>query len=428
MKGRLNLFQAAMLRWRALHPYNAVHVIRIGQPLDPPRLRADITGELERCGLTGFALDAARRRFEYAGGPSRAGLRVVAAGGDARETVLAEIEREINTPFSGDASGEPFRFFAVDSGDAFDLGLAYDHVVAGGESVVALLKAIVDRHCGGCAPQPAPNLYPPTYGPLLRRNVSTILRGLGSLGASARSLSRSVRPRFPHGDDPHNGVAALRVEGRTHERFVATAKAWGVTRNDLVIAVVLAALAPLVGAERHGKRRSEIAVASIVNVRRDLLPDARPAFGQFLSSCRFSHPVPDGIALEELARDVHAETERIKHDKLYLPTLGMVALANLIWPFLSPSRRAVFHAKSYPVWLGVTPLDVRRLWCEAGGTPPREYLRVVPTGPLAPLVVAATTDGGGLALGFSFRTAAFTGEDIDRIAAGVQERIATLCP
>ena len=29
MKGRLNLFQAAILRWRALHPYNAVHVVRV---------------------------------------------------------------------------------------------------------------------------------------------------------------------------------------------------------------------------------------------------------------------------------------------------------------------------------------------------------------------------------------------------------------
>ena len=33
MKGRLNLFQASMLRWRELHPYNAVHVVRIARPL-----------------------------------------------------------------------------------------------------------------------------------------------------------------------------------------------------------------------------------------------------------------------------------------------------------------------------------------------------------------------------------------------------------
>jgi hypothetical protein len=33
LKGKLNLFQAAMVRWREMHPYNAVHVVRVSQPL-----------------------------------------------------------------------------------------------------------------------------------------------------------------------------------------------------------------------------------------------------------------------------------------------------------------------------------------------------------------------------------------------------------
>ena len=33
MRGRLNLFQASMVRWREVHPYNGVHVIRIGKAL-----------------------------------------------------------------------------------------------------------------------------------------------------------------------------------------------------------------------------------------------------------------------------------------------------------------------------------------------------------------------------------------------------------
>ncbi len=68
------------------------------------------------------------------------------------------------------------------------------------------------------------------------------------------------------------------------------------------------------------------------------------------------------------------------------------------------------------MWAGCTPLDVDALWRDAGGgTPPREYLRAVSTGPLAPLVVAVTTAGEGLHLGISFRTAAFTREEISRI-------------
>ena len=60
MKGRLNLFQAAMLRWRALHPYNAVHVVRLGQPIDAARLEAALREQFESLGLTGLELDARR--------------------------------------------------------------------------------------------------------------------------------------------------------------------------------------------------------------------------------------------------------------------------------------------------------------------------------------------------------------------------------
>src|SRR4029078_4614134 len=40
--GRLNVFQAAMLGWRDLHPYNAVHAARIGRPLDRDALERAI--------------------------------------------------------------------------------------------------------------------------------------------------------------------------------------------------------------------------------------------------------------------------------------------------------------------------------------------------------------------------------------------------
>src|SRR6516162_6423214 len=80
VKGRLNLFQAAMLRWRALHPYNATHALRIDRPLDAARLSMVIDGELEAAGLTGLALDAKRERFEYAGGAQRTALAVVPGG------------------------------------------------------------------------------------------------------------------------------------------------------------------------------------------------------------------------------------------------------------------------------------------------------------------------------------------------------------
>jgi len=47
-----------MLRWRALHPYNAIHAAAIGEPLDEARLRRTIESVLSERGLTGLVVDA----------------------------------------------------------------------------------------------------------------------------------------------------------------------------------------------------------------------------------------------------------------------------------------------------------------------------------------------------------------------------------
>jgi len=51
MKGRLNLFQAAMLRWRASYPYNAVHVAELPGDLDHARLSKAIDDHLSHVGV-----------------------------------------------------------------------------------------------------------------------------------------------------------------------------------------------------------------------------------------------------------------------------------------------------------------------------------------------------------------------------------------
>ena len=66
MRGRLNLFQAMMLRWRDLHPYSAVHVVRVMKPCSAAALEAQIEARLGGAGLTGFALDRRRSRYEFA--------------------------------------------------------------------------------------------------------------------------------------------------------------------------------------------------------------------------------------------------------------------------------------------------------------------------------------------------------------------------
>ena len=284
---------------------------------------------------------------------------------------------------------------------------------------------MIDRHSGAAADTQAQDLYPATYARLFARRAWPLLTGIPHLAGILAGCRRAVRPPFPGGDDPHNGVVQLRVDGAKFDTLARVAGAWGVTGNELLIAILLRALSPF-AAERWSGPRNLLAIGSIVNVRHDYQPGPTRVFGQFLSSCRVSSPVPPGASLRELATDVHAQFRRVRARRLYLQMLLMIGFAGVLWRYLSPRQRARFHAKSYPLMAGVTPLNVNALWREAGGGTPPRYLRAVSTGPLAPLVVAATKSGDALELGFTFRTAAYSRDDVARIARAVHDGIAAL--
>ena len=104
-----------------------------------------------------------------------------------------------------------------------------------------------------------------------------------------------------------------------------------------------------------------------------------------------------------------------------------LAIASLAWRSLDATRRDSLYAKHYPVWAGLTPLGVAGAWdamTPLAGERPLDYRRGVSTGPLAPIVVAATYTGRALELGVSFRPAAIGASEvraaIDRFVADLE--------
>jgi hypothetical protein len=430
MKGKLNLFQAAMVRWREMHPYNAVHVVHVPRPLDAARLEAGIRRRFEQLGLTGLGLDRRRLRYEWSGGASAATIAALAGGADPLATLHGEIERQLNLAFPTEGRFDPFRFFAVVDETSFHLGIAYDHFVAGGDSIVLLLQRLVEDYCGiepsGPA-LPAPALYPPKYRRLFARQAIPLVKGLASLRALIASCRRSVRPRYAHGGDGYNGVAFFRLDSGEHTKLARTAHDWEMTQNDLFLSILLWILSPRIAERREAKRRRELAVASIVNVRRDFGEKAANGFVPLLASFRVAHAVPPGMGLRELATFVHAETSHVKRGKLYLQTLLAIGLSGMQWRFLSVEQRQGFYAKNYAVWAGMTPLYLDALWPAARTYPFRlEYVRAVATGPLSPIVVALTTLGEAVQIALSFRTAALDRERVDGIIADITNCIRSL--
>ncbi len=215
MRGRLNLFQAAMLRWRELYPYNAVHVAEFAGPLDRARLSDAIGAHLTTMGVGGLTLDAPARRYDYAGGAVQPSLAVLPAGDDAARVVEDEMQRQLNLPFPRDGAYDPFRFFAVDAGATFHLGVAYDHFIAGGDSIVALLKGIACRYLGTHAGRgrDARSLSARVQRALSPQRAQVLPRPVPAAGHAAARAPRvppalSVRGRLPQ------RVHVVRASGR----------------------------------------------------------------------------------------------------------------------------------------------------------------------------------------------------------------------
>jgi hypothetical protein len=415
--GELNLFQRMMLRWRELHPYNAVHVAFVARSLDAGRLREAASGVLETAGLAGFALDRRRRRYAYAGGAASVAV-AIAATDDSRgadEILAATIERELNEPF---AIGAPLRFFAIGTATGFHLGLSYDHFVAGGDSAASLLGVVVARYSGLAVDDAAarPSLYPPTYAALARRHPGWFGRALARLPALAAQAKRTWRCRDANPDDPRNAYALIRIDEASTAALRARARANDVTLHDLLIAALMKALSGFAASRASERTRREIGIASIVNIRRDFGGAADGAFGQFLASMRIAHPVPDGIGVDALARDVRAATLPIKRERIYLAALGGLAFAARAWTYMSPAQRRRFFAKHHPACAGVSMLGVDASW-PAALRPASDYLRGVSTGPLTPAVLAVSVTAAGITIGVSWRPTVLPDGFVERLRA-----------
>ena len=422
--GRLNLFQATMLDWRDFHPYNAVHAVRLPLPYDAAGLTRAIAGCLADAGLTGLHLDRDRCRYAWRGGPPNVAVETLDVGADWQASLARAFERHLNAPFARDGEIDPFRFFAMPLDAGFFVGVAYDHFIAGGDSIIALLDAIAARYSGKPLDAAPLARYPHTHRRLFVRHPLAFVRGLARLPGLAQSCRRTIRPRYRSIEDGHNGFTFCVLEPPRYDALRNAARTWRVTLNDALMALLLAAQADACPARDMTRRRRELAVASIVNLRSAHGEDRR-TFGQFLSSFRVAHPVPSGIGLDALARDVHRATTRIKREKLFLTTLFAMRVDRLIGHAQTRAQRMRIYAKNYPVGAGVSSLNVDALWTSGDGEAPL-YVRGVPTGPLSPLVVSVTTSGRRMCLGISYRTTAMSGAEAEALRNDLVQRIERL--
>jgi hypothetical protein len=429
MQGRLNAFQLSMLQWNDLHPYNAVHVAQVPGVLDFERLKCAVAVTLERKGLTTFALDPRAGTYEYFGGAAAAvEIKLVSAGAAASPDWAGEIERQLNTRFALAERFSPFRFFVVGKEGSFSLGLVYFHPVADAESIVFLLKDMVEAYRGTGNPDDISPVerHPVRRDNLLRHDPGALARKLASLPASIRNMRNTCRPHYRDARDLSNKFTFFSLSPQTLSSMIRAAKSLNVTLNDLFLAVLMQAFSPLAPDRTRAGRRKNLSLGCIVNTRKDLRAEGRRAFGLFLGSFVVHHEAPAGIGLADLAKGIGRQTLEIKQRRLYLGSGLELTFGRLVMGLFSEARRKKLYQKHYPLWGGLTNMNLNILWPQPEGTRPVDYFRAVSTGPVTPLVVSITTMGAVANIGLTYRPTVFGPQDIERIRASFLEPLGPL--
>ena len=394
-----------MLLWNDSHPYNAIHVARVPKALNRETLEPIIQRTLEYLGLSSLTLNRESRTYQYHGGPVQDIVNLVRSEGDPRSVLNAEISRQLNTAFTLGQRLNPFRFFVVPESDSFFLGLTYLHVIADAESIMLLMKDIVEAYLGksGVPPASPIKLYP-VRGDGLFQHPGRFLRKLMALPSLMRNLQRSRRYTEDDSRSPNNEFIHFSLEAKQLRSLVRAAKKLDVTLNDLFLALLMKCLFPLV-AQCPGKSRHNLSLGCVVNTRRLQGMEIPRAFGFFLGSFIVTLPIAPDMSLSEVAQEICRQTGRIKQKQLYLgPPLEMV-LGRFFLSLSSTERQKVFYLKHYPLWGGITNMNLNSLWQQNDPSQFVDYFRAVSTGPATALVLSVTTVREALNISLTFRPA-----------------------
>lgn len=390
----LNIFQRCIREWDQAHPYNAAQVLCLQGTPDLAAIRQTWNHTLAALGL-GVAR-VIGRRFRYEAPPPQEVARVGADVG-----LEQFISREMNRPFEELAGGAgqgsatmPFRPFVAPGAGSYHLGLFYQHWVADSVAIRMLLREwfcrLLDPAHAGTHPLHVPQGgYWRYFGP--RRGGWRLASGAAAVLSSMKQF-RNAR-RIAEDSGPHH-VACSRHQ--LPEGMVATllevARRRQVTLNDLFLAALARACDEHGAAPRHSPH--DLALGTIVDLRAHCAEDLDNTFGLFLGFTSVAVPAallrdPDGL-LTAIAR----QNTRHKETRAAQVSMLRMAAGYVQGKCLSPRRLAAFYRNYMPFSGGVSNVNMNRTWpAQYHPAPLLDYFRVAPTGPMVPVVIAATTLG-----------------------------------
>ncbi|HEY4330897.1 MAG TPA: hypothetical protein VGN88_14235 [Phycisphaerae bacterium] len=394
----LNIFQRCIRIWEESHPYNAAQILQIAGRAEVDRLTEAWNDTLFTSGL-GIA-HVNGRHFCYEKSMPQA-VKLV----DSGLGLEAYLTGEINSPFGPVQRGKsavsmPFRPFVHQGEGSYHLGIVYQHWVADSIAMRMLLREWFQRICDPSRATRQPLEIPyggfwRYFGP--RRADWNLVEGALSVPESMSQFANARRIDESSGTErvactlhrlPDGMVDELREIARRRKIRGAPAA----TLNDIFLAA-LARACDLFGAAPRQCGR-DLALGSIVDLRASSHENLDNTFGLFLG---FTSLVVRAAVLgdrQRLLSHIAAQNAHLKELRAAQVSMLRMATGYLQGRFLSPRKLAAFYRHYMPFSGGLSNVNMNRSWpSRYHPAPLLDYIRVAPTGPMVPLVIALTTLG-----------------------------------
>jgi hypothetical protein len=402
---RLNLFQRLVRQWETLHPYNAIQVMKVRGAIDPDTCRAAWHETLEALGLGRVNLIGNSYKYECLNGDAALHPVHRCAPGTDLDAFCAE---QMNLRFD-DRAAMPFRPFMLQESDGCWLGMAYRHWVADGTSARRLMGEwflrLFDPSAAAAHPvRTEAGGYLELFGPH-RSQWSAV----GALSAMLRwqsqlRLAKRIEERGQFVYMPVRYLRRTLPEGSI-QRISAAARKLGVKVNDLFTAAIAESCQRFIPCRPRNGRR-DIAIGNIVDLRSRTPRRMDDVFNLLLGFTNVLCRPEDFGDWHNLVNSVARQTQRHKTTSAAETSWVRMAGGLVVGKMLSQKKVLEFYRKRVALSGACTNLNLNGSWAEKYYPDPlMAYFRAAPTGPMTPVVFAATTLGGVLSLGLTYRFA-----------------------
>jgi len=405
----LNDFQALMRSWTTLGPYNAIDLIKVPGRTDAARWHDAIVQLMAGLGIEPPAIIDA-----------------------SYPQLTAGITAELNEPFAPDEP--PIRFFtAGEDAAGHYFGATFDHWIADSPSYRFLTRRAFENYMepGAAAKLPPLKLCQKRFEELFGRQsrVAAVIEGVQTYLRHASAYRLPIHEPL----DLSSGFQHLQLPNGLIGHVRQFGKKLGATVNDVFLAVLLQTLGDFTKSARSNQRkrllrskRDGVAFYTAADIRPLANESIEDQIGCFISYFSLILKNPEEIPLPDLVKRIAAQTQTIKSDRQVLRFFQGFGMMRLFWNYYrKPRQRALLFNRSVPCLGGISNVNLTDTWI---GRDARilDYLRVSPTGPLAPIIFTPSTIGDRLSLCVTHRNAVFSNEQAAGVVANFSKRLAAI--